>query len=85
VAQRARAVPIKPNLGRNKGKIFGFTFWTGHNAPQAVLNAKETRLSEMPEIHTVAANRGTYNQNCQEDRLFSVNYLMFDFVISKTH
>jgi hypothetical protein len=34
MAQRAGAVPIKPNLGRNKGKVFGFTFGTGHNTPQ---------------------------------------------------
>jgi hypothetical protein len=34
MAQRSRAVPIKPNFGRNKGEVFGFTFWTGHNTPQ---------------------------------------------------
>ena len=85
VAQRPWTIPVKPDLGRDKGQIFGFTFRTGHTTPQANLNPKEARRSGLPESSTVAAICSTYNENYERDRQFPVRNRKFDLILSKIH
>jgi hypothetical protein len=57
MAERPRPIPVQPDLCRNEGKIFGFTFWASHNTPQRHRNTKDAKRTELLENSTLPANR----------------------------
>lgn len=65
MAQRPRPVAIKAYFRGNKGEIFGFTFRTTHETPQASSNSKTRKtFSGYRKSQLYWQNACVFNENC---------------------